>query len=127
MPVTINGTTGIDTPGIGTTSQMTLTGGYITTAVDDGTKSSGTYTPDPVNGNMKRIVNGGAFTLAAPTAAGDYTMIIQITNNATAGAITLTGFNKTAGDAFTTTNGHDFFVFLTKCNGFVALSNQALQ
>lgn len=105
----------------------TLAAGYTTTAVDDGTKSSGTYTPSPAGGNMKRIVNGGAFTLAAPTAVGDYTLVIQITNNATAGAITLSGFSKSAGDSFTTTDGHDFFLFITKCNGFVSLSNQALQ
>jgi hypothetical protein len=105
----------------------TLTGGYTTTAVDDGTKSSGTYTPSPAGGNMKRIVNGGAFTLAAPTASGDYTIVIQITNNASAGAITTTGFNRVVGDVFTTTDGHDFFVFITKCNGFLSANVQALQ
>ena len=105
----------------------TLTGGYTTTAVNDGTKSTGTYTPTPAGGNMKRIVNGGAFTLAAPTAAGDYTMVIQVTNNATAGVITLTGFSKIVGDSLTTTDGHDFFFFIAKCNGFTSLSSQALQ
>lgn len=101
--------------------------GVTITADDDGTKSSGTYTPTPIGGNMKRIVNGGAFTLAAPTAAGDYTMIIQITNNATAGAVTLSGFSKTSGSAFTTTSGHDFFVYITKCNGFTLANVVALQ
>jgi hypothetical protein len=76
---------------------------------------------------MKRIVNGGAFTLAEPTVAGDYTMVIQITNNASAGAITLSGFNKAAGSPFTTTNGHDFFVYITKCNGFTFANVVALQ
>ena len=104
-----------------------LTGGYTTTADDDGTLSSGTYTPDPAGGNMKRIVNGGAFTLAAPTASGDYTMVIQITNNATAGAITLSGFSRTTGGSFTTTDGHDFFLYVTKCNGFTLASVVALQ
>lgn len=101
--------------------------GVTITADDDGTKSSGTYTPTPIGGNMKRIVNGGAFTLAAPTASGDYTMIIQITNNATAGAITLSGFSKTSGSLFTTTSGHDFFVYITKCNGFTLANVVALQ
>jgi len=104
-----------------------LTGGYTTTADNDGTFSSGTYTPTPAGGNMKRIVNGGAFTLAAPTASGDYTMVIQITNNATAGAITLSGFSRTTGGSFTTTDGHDFFVYITKCNGFTLASVVALQ
>ena len=103
------------------------TAGVTTTAVDDGTKATGTYTPTPTGGNMRRIVNGGAFTLAAPTTAGDYTMVIQVTNSATAGAITTTGFTRVTGDAFTTTNGDDFFVYVTKCNGFSTAVVQALQ
>lgn len=101
--------------------------GVTSTADDDGTFSSGTYTPTPVGGNMKRIINGGAFTLAAPTAAGDYTMVIQITNNATAGAITLSGFSRTTGSAFTTTNGHSFLVFITKCNNIELANVVAMQ
>lgn len=101
--------------------------GVTTTADDDGTKSSGTYTPTTIGGNMKRIVNAGAFILAAPTASGDYTMIIQITNNGTAGAITLSGFSRTSGSPFTTTSGHDFFVYITKCNGFTFANVVALQ
>jgi hypothetical protein len=104
-----------------------LTGGYTTTAVDDGTKSSGTYTPTPAGGNMKRITNAGAFTLAAPSAAGDYSIIIQITNVTGAGAITTSGFNRVTGDTFTTTVGDDFFVSIIKCNGFVSAVVQALQ
>jgi hypothetical protein len=104
-----------------------LTGGYTTTADDDGTFTTGTYTPTPAGGNMKRIVNGGAFTLASPTASGDYTMVIQVTNNATAGAITLSGFSRTTGSPFTTTDGHDFFVYVTKCNGFTLANVAALQ
>jgi hypothetical protein len=103
-------------------------GGGVTAASDnDGTFSAGTYTPTPVGGNFKSIINGGAFTLAAPSVSGDYTLVVQITNNATAGAITLSGFSKTGGDAFTTTDGHDFFVFITKCNGFTSAIVQALQ
>jgi hypothetical protein len=104
-----------------------LTGGYTATADNDGTKSTGTYTPDPAGGNLKRIVNGGAFTLAAPTASGDYTLIIQMTNNASAGTVTVSGFNKQSGDNLTTTDGDDFFLFITKINGFTALTVQSLQ
>ncbi len=108
-------------------SGSALTGGFTATAVDDGTKSSGTYTPTPVGGNFRRAINGGAHSLAAPTAAGDYTMVVQYTNNASAGAITLTGFSKTSGDAFTTVNGDDFLVFITRVNGFVHAQVVALQ
>jgi hypothetical protein len=106
-----------------------LTGGYTTTADDDGTFTTGTYTPTPAGGNMKRIINDGAFTIAAPTAAGDYTLIIQITNDPAggAGAITLSGFSRTIGNPFTTTNGHDFFVYITKLNGFTLANVVALQ
>jgi hypothetical protein len=108
-----------------------LTGGYTTTADDDGTFTTGqTYTPTPAGGNMKRIINNaspGGMTIATPTAAGDYTMVIQITNSATAGAITLSGFSRTTGSPFTTTDGHDFFVYVTKCNGFTLANVAALQ
>ena len=104
-----------------------ITAGYTATADDDGTKSSGTYTPDPAGGNLKQIVNGGAFTLAAPTATGDYTLVIQMTNNASAGAVTVSGFSKQSGDSLTTTSGDDFFLFITKINGFTSLIVQALQ
>jgi hypothetical protein len=105
----------------------TVADAVTTTADNDGTFTTGTYTPTPVGGNMKRIVNGGAFTLAAPSAAGDYTLVIQITNTTGAGAITLSGFDKTAGSPFTTTSGDDFFVFITKCNGFEFANVVALQ
>jgi len=104
-----------------------LTAGYTATADNDGTQSSGTYTPSPVGGNLKRIVNGGAFTLAAPTYAGDYTMIVQMTNSASAGAVTFSGFNRQTGDTLTTTDGHDFFLFIVKINGFESVNVQALQ
>ena len=105
----------------------TLTKGYTATAYDAGTKSTGTFTPAPADGNMQRYVNGGAHTLAAPTAAGDYTIVIQITNNASAGAITLSGFSKITGDTLTTTNGDDFLLFIAKVNGFTHCHKQVLQ
>lgn len=104
-----------------------LTGGFTTTAVNDGTKSSGVYTPTPVGGNMRRIVNAGAFTLTAPTAAGDYTMVIQVTNAAGAGTITLSGFSRSSGDPLSATSGDDFILGITKINGFTLLTVQALQ
>jgi hypothetical protein len=105
-----------------------LTAGYTATADDDGTKSSGTYTPSPAGGNLKRIINGGAFTLAAPTATGDYTMVIQMTNNSSAGTVTLSGFTKLVNQGYlTTTDGDDFFIYVTKINGFTSLTVQALQ
>ncbi len=100
---------------------------FRSTADNEGTISSGTYTPSPLDGNMKRLTNGGAFTFAAPAASDDYTLIVQISNNASAGAITMSGFSKVVGSAFTTTNGHDFFVFITKLGGFTLANVVALQ
>ena len=119
--------------GIGMTIDVNSTvsinsGTGVTASADaDGTFSSGTYTPTPIGGNFKSIINNGAFTLAAPSVSGDYTLLVQITNGATAGAITLSGFNRTSGSPFTTTNGHDFFVYITKCNGFTFANVVALQ
>jgi hypothetical protein len=97
------------------------------TADADGTFSSGTYTPTPVGGNFKTITNGGAFTLAAPTVAGDYNLIILITNNGTAGAVTFSGFTKTAGDPLTTTDGHQFTLSVVKLGAAILLVSQGLQ
>lgn len=103
----------------------TLTAGYSATPYDAGTKSSGTFTPDEANGNMQRYINGGAHTLAPPT--NNCTLIVQITNNGSAGAITTSGFTKVTGAAPGTTNGDDFIGYITKINGFSHLSWQALQ
>ena len=110
------------------TTDTALTAGYTTTAVNDGTKTTGTYTPSPVGGNMRTIINGGAFTLAAPTAAGDYTMVLQITNAATgAGAITLSGFTRNSGSPFTTTANAIFIAYITKIGTSEFINVAAMQ
>jgi hypothetical protein len=109
------------------TTDTALAAGYTTTGVSDGAKSSGTYTPSPSGGNMRVITNAGAFSLAAPTASGDYTIIIQITNVTGAGAITLSGFTKTTGSSFTTTVGSSFMVYITKLNSLTVANVVALQ
>ena len=102
-----------------------LTAGFAVTIHDAGTKSSGTYTPDEANGNMQKFVNGGAHTLAPP--ANDCTLVLQQTNNASAGTITTSGFTLVDGDDFTTTNGHDFFLYITNSDAFSLLTVKALQ
>jgi len=110
-----------------------LAAGFTETLDDDGTQSSGTYTPDPDTGNTKAIVNGGAFTLAPPTASSGEAIHMQvlITNNATAGAVTTSGFTFVAGDSFDTTNGNDFLCFIDVINKsgttYSTLSVRALQ
>ncbi|TGQ12500.1 MULTISPECIES: hypothetical protein [unclassified Mesorhizobium] len=105
-----------------------ITAGFTSTSVNDGTKASGTYAPSPIGGNLRYLTNGGAFTLAAPTQAGDFSMVVQIINSPTAGAITFTGFVVTpGGNALTTTSGSKFNLYITKLNGAVSGSIEALQ
>lgn len=98
--------------------------GYSATPSDQGTKSSGTFTPTTAAGNFQYAVNGGAHTLAPPTT--DCTIVLQYTNNGSAGAINTSGFTKVVG-SFTTVNGDDFMCALTRCNGFTLLVITALQ
>jgi hypothetical protein len=102
-----------------------LTAGFTSTPFDAGTQTTGTFTPDPLNGNLQRIINNGAHTLAPP--ASDCSLIVQYTNGASAGAITTSGFTLVDGALFTTTNGHDFLCYITRVNGFHRLSVAAMQ
>ncbi|WP_027050934.1 hypothetical protein [Mesorhizobium erdmanii] len=108
-------------------ADTTLTAGYFGIDVSDGVKSSGAYTPSPAGGNFRSATNNGAHTLAAPSASGSYSMVIDYTNGASAGAITISGFTKITGDAFTTTNASKFRLFISKGQGGTHLHVQALQ
>jgi hypothetical protein len=90
-------------------ADQVITGGARVTSLSDGTKSSGTYTPDPGDRPLIHITNGGAFTLAPGSNTGSY--ILDITNNGSAGTITTSGWTKVTGDDFTTTNAHKFRCF----------------
>jgi hypothetical protein len=74
-------------------------------AADSGTKSSGTVTFPPTDAVFVSYTNGGAHTLAPSTYFGSF--YIDITNNASAGAITTSGWTHVSG-SFDTTNGHKF-------------------
>lgn len=109
----------------GTTS--TLTKGFALTPNNAGTKSSGTFTPDPTLGNYQFYTNGGAHTLAAP--ASDCAIDILITNSGTAGAVTLSGFTVGAstGASLDTTNAHKFIISIRRINSVATYSIYALQ
>lgn len=113
-----------DTNIVKSNATKTFTAGYSATPFDEATKTAGTFTPNEVNGNFQYAINGGAHTLAPPV--NNCTILIHYTNNASAGAITTTGFTKVDG-AFTTTNADEFFAFITKCNGKSHLNIVALQ
>lgn len=101
-----------------------LQAGYAATVHDLSTISSGTTTLNEANGNLQKCVNGGAFTLAPPS--NSCTIVLQVTNNASAGAITTTGFTKTDGDPISTTDGDDFFYYVTVVGSFSHLTVKKL-
>jgi hypothetical protein len=103
----------------------TLAVGYTATSFAAGTKSSGTFTPDPANGNFQHYTNGGAHTLAPPSSV--CTIVMEVTNNGSAGAITTSGFTFASGDALTTTSGHKFHLYITKSQSYSLLQRKALQ
>lgn len=82
-----------------------VTGGARVTSDALGTVSSGTTTLDPGNRPLQDLTNNGAFTLAPGANTGS--ILLDVTNGASAGAITLSGWTKVVG-AFDTTNTHKF-------------------
>ena len=110
------------------TPDKPLTIGFTATAYSIGTISSGTVTPDPTNGNLQYYTNNGAHTLAVPSVSGDYSIVILVTNGASAGATTISGsYTKSSGDSLTTTNASKFLLFIVKLNGAIFLNKAALQ
>ena len=105
----------------------TLTAGYLSDSYARGTISSGTVTPAPATDeeNFQHYTNNGAHTLAPP--ASPCSVVVEITNGASAGAITTSGFTQVTGDAFTTTNGDDFHCYITRTQNFSHLHVVALQ
>ena len=121
---------GVDVPAYASAAKLdvedqTLTGGARVTSKNLGTVSSGTLTPDPGDRQMQHYTNNGAHTLAPGTNVGSY--LLDITNGASAGAITTSGWTKVSGAAFTTTNGHKFRCSCTIGNGGSLLIVEALQ
>jgi hypothetical protein len=83
-------------------------------------------TPDAYNGNYQAGTNNAAFTLAAP--ANECAIDILVTNGATAGAITFSGFaGGTHGEPLTTTNGHVFLISIRRIGAVSMYSVKALQ
>ena len=88
------------------TENQSLAGGVSVTSKSLGTKTSGTLTLGMGARPLQNYINGGAHTLAPGTIKGS--CLLDITNNASAGAIATPGWTKVDGDSFTTTNGDKF-------------------
>lgn len=96
-----------------------LTGGFSATSYAVGTKSTGTFTPDPAVGNFQHYTNGGAHTLAPP--ASVCTMIIECTN-ASAGALTTSGFSIVDGDSYSSSGTKKHIFYITKTQNYSRLT-----
>jgi hypothetical protein len=105
-------------------ASQVITGGGIVTSNAVGTVSSGTTTLNPGTRPMWDYTNGGAHTLAPGSNKGS--IILDITNNGSAGAITTSGWTKVVG-AFDTTNAHVFRCFCSIGAAGSLLTIQAMQ
>ncbi len=103
---------------------QTLTGGARVTSKS---QTAGSITVDPGDRPLQYITNSGAFTITAP--ANDGSMVLLVTNDGSAGAITFSGFQvgSNVGDALTTTSGDDFMIYITRINSLSTYSIQAMQ
>jgi len=113
---------------ITTNNTNTFTIGYTVTPYSIGTVSSGTTTPAASNGNYQYLTNNGAFTLAAP--AADSAIDILVTNGASAGTITFSGFTAPSGgggDTYATTNANKYLLMIRRINGTSTYVWKALQ
>lgn len=97
--------------------------GYCAPAITIATFST-TLTLNPLIGNLQAIVNNGIPKLVPPTV--NCTMVVQMTNDASATVAVTSAFTKVTG-TLTNTNGDDFFLTVTRIGSFSHLHIQALQ
>lgn len=97
-------------------TDQTLTGGANVTSNNLGTVSSGTTTIDCGARPLQFLTNNGAFTLAAPS--NDGSCVVLVTNGASAGTITFSGFSvgSNTGDTYATTNTNKYSLSVWRIN-----------
>lgn len=105
-------------------ADQVITGGAVITSLSLGTVTTGTTTLDFGARPQQHYTNNGAHTLAPDTSSGS--ILLDITNDASAGAITTSGWTKVVG-SFTTTNGHKFRCSCSVGNAGSLLQIQAMQ
>lgn len=107
-------------------ADQTVTGGVVITSNNLGTISSGTTTLDCGARGTQYLTNNGAFTLAAP--ANDSSCIVEVTNGASAGTITFSGWQvgSNTGDTYATTNAKIFDLFVRRINGHASYQWSAI-
>jgi len=108
-----------------TTEDQVLTGGLRITSKSLGTITTGTLTLDMGDRPLQHYTNGGAHILAPGTNTGS--CLLDITNDASAGAITTSGFTRVTGASLTTTNTHKFRCHISVGNAGSLLQIEAMQ
>jgi len=103
-----------------------ITSGTYQPSASLGTLSSGTHVVTPTGGNIKHVVNGGAFTLSPPPFTHG-SFVLEVTNNASAGVINTGGFSVVDGDALTTDANDAFMLFIMRTANHSYLSVKAMQ
>ena len=113
-----------DSTKLSTSGGQTITGGF---SFQPFALPAGNITVNALLGNYQWRANNGAFTITAP--AIDSAVDILITNTATAGGITFTGFTvgNNTGDLLTATNGASFIISIRRINGISTYVIKALQ
>ena len=106
-------------------SSIAMSGGFTSGSYISGFNLTAGITPDPLvqGNNYILMTNNGAGTITSTNAGNSaWIMSLIIMNNATAGTVTLSGYNAITGDLFDTTNGSIFWVTLRK-HGSITTAN----
>jgi hypothetical protein len=108
-------------------ADQTLSGGANVTSNNLGTITSGTVTIDCGKSPLQYLVDGGTFTIAAPS--NDGSCMLKITNTTGAQIPTFSGFrtNSNTGEPFDTTSGDVFFVTIVRIGGVSTYVNKSTQ
>ena len=116
----------VGSPGVVFTNQpdQVLTGGANVTTL---ALTTGNVTIDCGLRPIQSITDGGVFTITAPV--NDGSCLLLVTNNASAGAVSFSGFSVGAntGDLLDTINGHKFTLFIWRAAGVAAYRAAAHQ
>lgn len=105
-------------------ASQTISGGANVTS---NSISTGSFTVDCGARPLHYITNNGAYTITAPS--NDGSCMVLVTNGASAGATTFSGFtvSSTTGDALTTTNTSKFIISIVRINSVSTYFIKALQ
>jgi hypothetical protein len=103
---------------------QTITGGFLFAPAP---LAAGNITINALLGNYQYIANNGPFTINSATK--DCAIDLMVTNSATAGAITFSGFTigTNTGDLLTTANGDRFIISFRRINAISTYVVKALQ